>query len=60
MQLNKQNRKAARSEPRHRFVKIESFNPVVKPGTEIASVSTIHNFGQVTHCLVVTQPKAAA
>lgn len=60
MQLKKLNHKLAYPAPlvRAKFVKIESFNPVMKSGYEIAHFTTVHNFGQVAHGLVVMQPRA--
>jgi len=56
MQLNKQNRRAARaaSKPRSKFIKLESFNPVMKPGVQIISVSTVHNLERATHLTITT------
>jgi len=56
MQLQKQARKASRGKPvRTAVVKLESFNPVVRSGFEIASVTTLHNMEGATHVAVTTQ-----
>jgi len=58
MQLMKQARKA-QSGPRQKIVKLSSFNPVMKPGFEIAAFTTLPNLMGPTHGLVVTQKKEA-
>lgn len=57
MQLKKQARKLTRdaSQLKPRVINIKSFNPVLKPGLEIISASTLHNLEGVTHLVYTTQ-----
>lgn len=54
MQLKKQNRKVL-SPVRSKFLKIESFNPVMKAGIELLCVSTVHNHERATHLTLTTR-----
>lgn len=56
MQLQKQARKA-QQEPKHKLVKLESFNPVMKPGYEIAAFIAPPDSRWPNHCVVTTQQR---
>lgn len=57
MQLKKQNKKLT-SPVSSKTVKLENFNPVVKPGYEIVCATLVHNFSGATHVTTDVRRKA--
>jgi hypothetical protein len=56
--MNKRQIKANRPEPLVKLIKTSSFNPVMKPGFEIISVSTVNQNHVGSHLVVATARRA--
>ena len=60
MQLKKVHKKLIRhGSSGVKVIKLEHFNPVVRPGFEITHASFLHNMQGATHVVIHTQRKSA-